>query len=93
MKYKFEKVVNEKYAVWYMAFPKRKGNRIGVYKILDLYKGTRECRFAFRYRPREGQTQEQSDNAIIMNCVSNFYRSKAFMGNRSVRGNRGLTHA
>lgn len=87
-KYNFENIMYDKYAIWYMPFPKRKGNRIGVYKIIDLYKDNRETRFAFRYKPREGQTQEQSDNLIIMNCIKNFYKQKIFLGTKfENRGN------
>ena len=92
-KYKIEKVMNDRYAVWYMPFPKSKGSRIGVYKIIDLYKTTRETRFAFRYKPREGQTQEQSDLAIITNCIRNFYKQKVYLGTRGERGNRGFKKA
>ena len=86
--YKFEQVINDRYAIWYLAFPKRKGNRIGVYKLIDLYKPTRETRFAFRYRPREGQTQDQSDNAILVNCIRNFYKQKIYLGTKFERGNQ-----
>lgn len=88
-KYKIEKVMNDRWAVWYMPFPKRKGSRIGVYKIIDLYKTTRETRFAFRYKPREDQSQEQSDLAILTNCIRNFYKQKVYMGSKfENRGNR-----
>lgn len=79
-KYKIINVVNDKWAVWYYQFPKRKGNRIGCYKIVDLQSGIRESRFAFRYKPREGQSQEQSDNLIVMNCIRSFYRPKMIEG-------------
>ena len=49
--------------------------------------GTRETRFAFRYKPREGQTQEQSDVAIISNCIKNFYKPKVYAGTRARFGN------
>ena len=82
-KYKIQEVIRDRYAVWYMPFDKKKGKKIGCYKVVDLYSGTRNTRFAFRYLPREGQTQEQSDNLILANCISNFYRRKIFMGTRS----------
>ena len=76
--YKIEKVVNDRWAVWYKEFEKRQGHKIGVYAIIDLYPGTRITRYAYRYTPREGQTQEQSDNFIINNAINNFYKSKPF---------------
>lgn len=80
-KYKIEKVMYDRWAVWYMGFEKPQGKKIGVYKIIDLYKNTRETRFAFRYMPRKGQTQEQSDNAIISAAIHFFYKDKnAFRG-------------
>lgn len=79
-KYKIVKVVNDKWAVWYYQFPKRKGSRIGCYKIVDLQSGIREARFAFRHKPREGQSQEQSDDLIIMSCIRGFYRPKMIEG-------------
>ena len=81
-KYTFKEMINDRYAVWYMNFPKRQGNKIGCYKIIDLYKNNRETRFAFRYRPRENQTQEQSDIAIIMNCIRNFHKHKPIFFSR-----------
>ena len=86
--YKIEKIVNERYAVWYMNFPKKRGNKIGVYRIIDLYSQNRETRFAFRYLPREGQTQEQSDDLIISNSIFNFYKKRTFLNNHG--GNTGL---
>ena len=81
-KYKIESVLYDRWAVWYKMFPKNKGARIGVYKVIDLYSGTRNTKFAFRYKPREGQSQEQSDNLILSNCIRNFYKKKIFMGTR-----------
>ncbi len=83
-RYKIQEIIRDRYAVWYMSFSKKKGKRIGCYKVVDLYSGTRTTRFAFRYLPREGQTQEQSDNMILTNCIFNFYRKKIFMGNRTL---------
>ncbi len=84
-KYKIDKVAYDRWAIWYKEFPKNKGSRLGVYKIIDLYSGTRNTKFAFRYKPREGQTQEQSDNAIINNTIHFFYKSKnTFRGNGSL---------
>lgn len=81
-RYKIEKIINERYAVWYMAFPKKKGNRIGVYRIIDLYSNNRETRFAFRYLPREGQTQDQSDDLILVNSIYNFYKKRVFFNKK-----------
>ena len=71
-KYKLEKIINDRYVVWYMPFPKKKGNRIGVYKIYDLYSTARNARFAFRYTAREGQSQLMSDDNIISTTIANF---------------------
>ena len=92
MKYKFNKVFNDRWSIWYKELPKR-GARIGVYKIFDLYAKTRTYRYAFRYKPRENQTQEGSDTNIIMNCIHNFYKKKVYMGTKNEGGNRGLKKA
>ena len=92
-RYNLKEIINDRWAIWYIQFPKRKGNRIGCYKIIDLYKPVRTYKYAFRYKPREGQTQEQSDNAIIMNCIRGFYRPKVYIGNRIERGNTNLKTA
>ena len=81
-KYKIDRIMYDRWAVWYKEFDKQDGKKIGVYKIIDLYKGTREARTTFRYLPRTGQTQEQSDEAIINNKIANFYKTKKlFRGN------------
>ena len=81
-KYKIDKVVYDRWAVWYKEFDKQDGKKIGVYKIIDLYSGTRKSRIAIRYLPRKGQTQEQSDTAIINNTIHFFYKSRnVFRGN------------
>lgn len=83
-KYKIDRVMYDRWAVWYKDFEKPEGKKIGVYKIIDLYSGTREARTTFRYLPREGQTQEQSDMAIIVNKIHMFYKSKKmFRGNNN----------
>jgi len=89
-KYVFKEVLYDRWAVWYKDFNKKKGSKIGVYKIIDLYSGTREKKFAFRYLPREDQTQEQSDNLILSNATRNFYRKKIYMG---IRGNSNSVEA
>ena len=38
MKYKFDKVFNDRWSIWYKELPKR-GARIGVYKIFDFDTG------------------------------------------------------
>jgi len=81
-RYKIKEVKDERWAIWYMDFPKRRGGKIGCYKIIDLFKPTREKKFAFRYLPREGQTQEQSDNLIILNTINNFYKKRNFIVNK-----------
>ena len=83
MKYQFKTVLYDRWAVWYKDFEQKKGNRIGCYKIIDLYAGTREHRLAIRYTPRKDQTQEQSDNAIIGYAIHSFYKRKIYMGNRT----------
>lgn len=80
-RYKIKEIKDERWAIWYMDFPKRRGSKIGCYKIIDLFKTTREKKFAFRYLPREGQTQEESDNLIISYAIKNFYKRKVYMGN------------
>ena len=57
----------------------KKKNKIGVYRIIDLYSSNKETRFAFRYKHRENQTQEQSDNSILMNCINNFYKTNPYL--------------
>lgn len=88
MKYQFDRVINDRWSVWYKELPKR-GARIGVYKIFDLFAKTRTYRFALRYKPRENQTQEASDIAILMNGIHNFYKKKVFMGTKNESGSRG----
>ena len=72
-KYKIQGVMNDRWVIWYKDL-KKKGNKIGVYKIIDLNDGKKTARFAVRYKPREGQTQEVSDSLIISNCIANFYK-------------------
>ncbi len=88
-KYEFKELVYDKYAIWYKEIQK-KGNKIGVYKIIDAASGIRETRFAFRYKPREGQTQEQSDSLIISRAIHNFYKPKNTI---KFRGDRGYENA
>lgn len=77
--YKIDKVINDRFVVWYMDFKQKKKNKIGVYRIIDLYSSNKETRFAFRYKHRENQTQEQSDNSILMNCINNFYKTNPYL--------------
>lgn len=85
MKYTFQEVISDRWAIWYKDFDKRKGNKIGCYKIIDLFSGTREHRLAIRYVPRKDQTQEQSDGAILSYAIHFFYKNKTF-----TRGNTSL---
>ena len=87
-KYEFVYVMNDRWAIWYKHFNKSYKARIGVYKIVDLYSGTRKCRFAFRYKPRQGQTQDQSDALIIMNCINNFTKTPYLNPRVKSRGGR-----
>lgn len=87
-KYEIKGVINDRWAVWYKDFDKKRGNRIGVYKIIDLYSGTRKCRFAFRYKPREGQSQEVSDSLIISNCIGNFNKTPYLNPRVKAKGGR-----
>lgn len=46
-KYKFDRLMFDRYAVWYMETPKDK-SKLGVWKIIDCCPGTRPTKFAFR---------------------------------------------
>ena len=72
-KYTIQGVMNDRWVIWYKDL-KKKGNKIGIYKIIDLNNGKKTARFAVRYKPRENQTQEVSDSLIISNCIANFYK-------------------
>ena len=81
-RYNFEKIINNRYSVWYMNIPNGRG-KLGVWKIIDLYSGTRATRFAFRWKVKgKEKTQEQLDAQILMGAVKRFYRRNIYRGNR-----------
>lgn len=81
-KYKIEKVINGRFAVWYMETPADK-TKLGVWKIIDLYPGTKPTRFAFRKKVRgTDKTQEQLDEIILGNAIRYFYKTNTYRGNR-----------
>lgn len=81
-KYKMEKVVNGRFAVWYMDIPNDK-SKLGVWRIIDLYPGTRPTRFAFRKKVRgKEKTQEQLDEILLGNAIRNFYRKNIYRGTK-----------
>ena len=84
--YKFEKVIEDRYAVWYKETPKDKG-KLGVWSIIDLYPGTRPTRFAFRWRVRgKEKSQEQLDEQILAGIIKNFDRCiNTYRGNYAKR--------
>lgn len=78
--YKIDRVVDDRWAVWYQEIGKK--GKLGVYKIIDLYPGTRPTKFAFRWRVNGSKTQEQLDEQIINNAIRNFYKNgNGFRGN------------
>jgi len=84
-RYEFLEVKNDRYAIWYLDFGPTKRNKIGCYKIIDLYSHCRKYKYAFRFKPREGQSQEVSDSLIISNAIHYFNKEKnVFSGNRSL---------
>ena len=81
-KYKIDRVVEDRWAVWYQEINAK--GKLGVYKIIDLYPGTRPAKFAFRWKVNGSKSQEQLDEQIIGNAIRNFYRNnKNFVGNRA----------
>lgn len=73
-KYKFEKIMYDRYAVWYMDIPNNK-SKLGVWRVIDLYPGTRPTRFAFKWRVKgKEKTQEQLNDIILNNLTRNFYK-------------------
>ena len=82
-KYNFNKMVYDRYAVWYMETPKDK-SKLGVWKIIDLYPGTKPTRFAFRWKVKgKDKTQEQLDEQVLNNAIKNFNRPmNVFRGTR-----------
>lgn len=84
-KYKFDRLMFDRYAVWYMETPKDK-SKLGVWKIIDCFPGTRPTKFAFRWKVKgKDKTQEQLDEQILSNATRNFYKpTNVFRGNRSM---------
>ena len=72
-KYKIDKIINNRWAIWYMEIPKSK-NKLGVWRIIDLYSGVRTTRFAFRWKVKGDKPQEIFDNQLISKAIHNFYR-------------------
>lgn len=80
-KYKIDKIVNGRYAVWYMDIPNNK-SKLGVWRIIDLYSGTRETRFTFRKKVKGTEkTQEQLDEQILGGAIRRFYKRNVYRGN------------
>ncbi len=84
-RYEISTVMYDRYAVWYMKLPKSK-NKLGVWKIIDLFPGTRPTRFAFRWKVKgKEKTQEQLDIQMLGGAIRNFHKdTNMFRGNRSV---------
>ena len=82
-KYKFDRLIFDRYAVWYMETPKDK-SKLGVWKIIDCFPGTKPTKFAFRWKAKDkNKIQEQLDEQILNNTTRNFYKSNnIFRGNR-----------
>lgn len=79
-RYNIDRIVYDRYAVWYMDIPKSK-NKLGVYKIIDLFTGTRPTRYAFRWKVKGDKPQEIFDNQLISKAIYNFYKNKnQFLG-------------
>ena len=70
--YKIDRVVDDRWAVWYQEINAK--GKLGVYKIIDLYPGTRPAKFAVRWKVNGRKTQEQLDSQIIFNAIKNFYK-------------------
>lgn len=84
-KYKFDRLMFDRYAVWYMEISKDK-SKLGVWKIIDCFSGTKPTKFAFRWKAKDkNKIQEQLDEQILNNITRNFYKSNnIFRGNRSM---------
>ena len=74
-KYKLDKIINNRYAIWYKDILNDK-NKIGVWKIIDLYSESIFKKFAFRLKVKgKNKSQEELDNQILNNTIKNFYKS------------------
>ncbi len=80
MKYKFKELRDDRWAIWYKEF-ENAGNKLGAYKIYDLYKNAKNARIGIRYKARKGQSQDESDRLILSNLISNFYKKKPIFFN------------
>lgn len=74
-RYNIDRVVNGRWAVWYMDIP-RSRNKLGVWRIIDLYSGTRKTKFVFRWKVKGNKTQEVFDEQLIAGGIRNFYKNK-----------------
>lgn len=84
-KYTIEQVINGRWAVWYKNFPNGK-YKLGVWKIIDLYSGTREKRFAFKKKVKGTEkTQEQLNEQIVSGTIHRFYRKNTYRGTQFER--------
>ena len=82
--YKFDRVVNDRWAIWYKEITNSK-NKLGVWKVIDLYPSTRPTKFAFRWKVKGDKTQEMLDEQIVSGAIRFFYkkRDNIFRGNRA----------
>ena len=51
-KYKFDRLIFDRYAVWYMEISKDK-RKLGEWKIIDCFPGTKPTKFAFRWKAKD----------------------------------------
>lgn len=80
--YKIEKVVNRRFAVWYKETPNDWG-KLGVWKIIDLFPGNRNTKFAYRWKVKgHEKTQEQLDEQILGNAIRFFNKKKIYRGTK-----------
>lgn len=80
--YNIEKVVNGRFAVWYKPTPNDWG-KLGVWKIIDLNKGNRKTKFAYRWKVKgHEKTQEQLDEQILGNAIRFFNKKKIYRGTK-----------
>jgi hypothetical protein len=83
-RYNIDRVINNRWAVWYMEIPHSR-NKLGVWKIIDLFPGTRPTKYIFRWKVKGAKTQEVFDEQLINGCIRNFYRNKnQFLGTKEL---------
>lgn len=81
-RYEIQEVVDGRYAVWYMPFENNR-SKYGVWRIIDLYSGTRATKFAFRKKVKgKEKTQEQLDALILGNAIKYFNKKNIFRGTK-----------